>query len=210
MPPTSPTKSCARQSRRSGRHRRLDDRARRSSSTARLRLTTERNFAPSFSPSFARVSHLAARSRPTTASENRFEKICKIIGECRYGIHDISKTEPDPASGLSSNSICRLSLASSSGAKKFGARSQRIKEMPSSSHRTRSSLSAIHRPTIAGQDIHAHDRGRDGQVDRAGGDLGFVTRCAIRQVPGGRAIAIEYEKFATVIARRLRREAARS
>ena len=33
-------------------------------------------------------------------SENRFDKICKIIGECRYGIHDISKTEPDPLSGL--------------------------------------------------------------------------------------------------------------
>ena len=29
------------------------------------------------------------------AAENRFDKICKIISECRYGVHDISRTEVD-------------------------------------------------------------------------------------------------------------------
>jgi len=30
------------------------------------------------------------------ASQNRFEKICSIIMKCRYGIHDISRTEIGP------------------------------------------------------------------------------------------------------------------
>ena len=34
------------------------------------------------------------------ASEVRIEKIFKIIAGCRYGIHDISRTEPDRTSGL--------------------------------------------------------------------------------------------------------------
>jgi hypothetical protein len=29
------------------------------------------------------------------SADNRFDKICQIIKECRYGIHDISRTEPD-------------------------------------------------------------------------------------------------------------------
>ncbi|CDM60399.1 hypothetical protein [Rhizobium favelukesii] len=29
------------------------------------------------------------------AADNRFDKICRIVGECCYGIHDISRTEVD-------------------------------------------------------------------------------------------------------------------
>jgi hypothetical protein len=34
------------------------------------------------------------------AGDTRFDKIMRIIGECRYGIHDISRTELDPVFGL--------------------------------------------------------------------------------------------------------------
>jgi len=34
------------------------------------------------------------------AGEVRYDKICRIIKDCAYGIHDISKTELDPASNL--------------------------------------------------------------------------------------------------------------
>ena len=34
------------------------------------------------------------------AAENRLEKIFRIIGECHLGIHDISRTDPDPVHGL--------------------------------------------------------------------------------------------------------------
>ncbi|HVV93941.1 MAG TPA: hypothetical protein VHD15_11020 [Hyphomicrobiales bacterium] len=43
---------------------------------------------------------------PRCARENddggevRFDKICRIIADCPYGIHDISLTEPDRSSGL--------------------------------------------------------------------------------------------------------------
>jgi hypothetical protein len=47
-------------------------------------------------------SGFRARSALETddASENRFDKICNIIQRCRYGIHDISRTELDPESQL--------------------------------------------------------------------------------------------------------------
>ena len=31
------------------------------------------------------------------AADNRFDKICQIVKECRYGVHDISRTEADGA-----------------------------------------------------------------------------------------------------------------
>jgi hypothetical protein len=34
------------------------------------------------------------------ASEVRIEKIAKIIAACRFGIHDICRTEPDETTGL--------------------------------------------------------------------------------------------------------------
>jgi len=34
------------------------------------------------------------------ASEIRIDKIFRIIGEAKYGIHDISRTEPDPENRL--------------------------------------------------------------------------------------------------------------
>jgi hypothetical protein len=33
-------------------------------------------------------------------AQNRFDKICEIIADCRLGLHDISKTEPDRKSKL--------------------------------------------------------------------------------------------------------------
>jgi len=47
---------------------------------------------------FFRVrSGFRARSALETddGSQNRFEKICRIVGQCRYGVHDISRTEAD-------------------------------------------------------------------------------------------------------------------
>ena len=65
-------------------------------------------FSPDYHGYFEAIVFAVARSGFTArcARENddggevRFEKICRIIAESRYGIHDISKTEPDPGSGL--------------------------------------------------------------------------------------------------------------
>jgi hypothetical protein len=45
------------------------------------------------------------------AGEVRYEKICRIINDCAFGIHDISK--PSPMRGqVCRDSICRSSSAS--------------------------------------------------------------------------------------------------
>ena len=53
------------------------------------------------------------------ASQVRIDKIYNIIAECRYGIHDISRTELDENSGLPRFNM-PLELGIFLGAKKFG------------------------------------------------------------------------------------------
>ncbi len=53
------------------------------------------------------------------AGEIRFEKICRIIRDCGQGVHDISRTEPDPHSGLPRFNM-PLELGLFLGARKFG------------------------------------------------------------------------------------------
>ena len=128
------------------------------------------------------------------SSENRLEKICEIIGECRYGIHDISKTEPDADSGLPRFNM-PFELGLFIGAKKFGATKHRMKKcivFDSARYRYQQFIS-----DIAGQDIHSHGA----RVTRLIEQVPTWFRDEIRDpaVPGGRAIATEYERFTTVI-----------
>ena len=128
------------------------------------------------------------------SSENRFEKICKIIEECRYGIHDISKTEPDPASRLPRFNM-PLELGLFLGAKKFGGRSQRTKKciiFDSTPYRYQQFIS-----DIAGQDIDAHGGRAANLIEQVA--TWFRDEVRDPNVPGGRAIATEYEKFTTVV-----------
>jgi hypothetical protein len=86
-------------------------------------------------------------------SENRFEKICGIIAQCRYGIHDISRTELDEHSKLPRFNM-PLELGVFLGAKRFGRKSQKSKRciiLDKDKYRYQSYIS-----DIAGQDIHSH------------------------------------------------------
>src|SRR5438105_5993198 len=60
------------------------------------------------------------------ASEVRIDKIFKIIADCKYGIHDISRTEVTAASGLPRFNM-PLELGIFLAAKRFGAGRQRKK-----------------------------------------------------------------------------------
>jgi hypothetical protein len=128
------------------------------------------------------------------SSENRFEKICKIIEECCYAVHDISKTEPDPTSRLPRFNM-PLELGLFLGAKRFGGRSQRTKKciiFDSKPYRYQQFIS-----DIAGQDIHAHDDRLTTLIEQVA--TWFRDEVRDPNVPGGRAIATEHEKFTTVI-----------
>ena len=60
------------------------------------------------------------------ASQVRIDKIYNIIAACRYGIHDISRTELDKNSGLPRFNM-PLELGVFLGAKKFGRNEQKRK-----------------------------------------------------------------------------------
>lgn len=133
---------------------------------------------------------------PRCARENddggevRIDKICRIIRESRYGVHDISKTEPDKESGLPRFNM-PLELGLFLGARKFGGRSQSRKKaliLDREPYRYQAFIS-----DIAGQDIHAHG----GDFHRLIEEIAAWLRdeAGDPDVPGGRAIALEFKRF---------------
>ncbi len=129
-------------------------------------------------------------------SENRFDKICNIMRECRYGVHDISKTEPDVGSGLPRFNM-PLELGLFLAAKKFGDNAQRRKKciiLDRASYRYQQFIS-----DIAGQDIHSHG----GQIHKLIAEVSSWLRDEVPdpKVPGGKAIAREFHLFASDIPR---------
>jgi hypothetical protein len=130
------------------------------------------------------------------SSENRFDKICKIIAECRYGIHDISRTELDPGSNLPRFNM-PLELGVFLGAKRFGVGSQKAKRcvvFDRTRYRFQRYIS-----DISGQDIHSHE----GTAKRLIEELATWLRTQSRdpKVPGGRQMAAEFASFKRKIPR---------
>jgi hypothetical protein len=87
------------------------------------------------------------------AGEVRIQKIARIIRECRHGIHDLSRTELDPAINLPRFNM-PLELGIFLGAQMVGAGKQKAKNclvLDVEKYRYRNFCS-----DIAGQDIKAH------------------------------------------------------
>lgn len=125
------------------------------------------------------------------ASEVRIEKISRIIASCRFGIHDISRTEPDAITGLPRFNM-PLELGMFLGAKRFGRAEQKQKIcliLDVERYRYQSFIS-----DISGQDVSVHggDPARAIHVVR---DWLNTARPASVRIPGGRAIANRYEIF---------------
>ena len=88
------------------------------------------------------------------ASQVRIEKIYDMVADCRYGIHDISRTGLDEPLGLPRFNM-PLELGVFLGAKKFGIDEQKKKKcliLDSEQYRYQAFIS-----DIAGQDIKAHN-----------------------------------------------------
>jgi hypothetical protein len=124
------------------------------------------------------------------SSENRFDKICNIIKECRYGIHDISRTELDESSKLPRFNM-PLELGIFIAAKRFGARAHKVKRcivLDRQKYRYQKFIS-----DIAGQDIHSHETKLTILIEILATWLRNQSRD--RKVPGGRIIASEFSSF---------------
>src|SRR3954468_13862831 len=123
------------------------------------------------------------------ASEVRIDKITRIIQGCRFGLHDISRTDSDSVTNLPRFNM-PLELGLFLGAKRFGRGEQKSKTcliLDVERYRYQKFIS-----DIAGQDIASHD----GQVRRAISVvrdwLSSATPKFI-QIPGGAAIGTRYD-----------------
>lgn len=125
------------------------------------------------------------------ASEVRIEKIARIIEACKFGIHDICRTEPDGTTGLPRFNM-PLELGIFLGAKRFGRGPQRQKAcliLDVERYRFQTFIS-----DIAGQDIHSHGK-NPGQIIRVVRDwLSNATPSSIK-IPGPALIMKRYELF---------------
>lgn len=128
------------------------------------------------------------------AAENRFEKICQIINECRYGVHDISRTEVDGEPPLPRFNM-PLELGVFLGAKKYGGSKHRQKSciiFDRERFRFQRYIS-----DIAGQDIHAHNGDPSILIRELATWLRTHSRDA--DIPGGVAIADEFATFTVAL-----------
>ena len=123
-------------------------------------------------------------------SDNRFDKICRIIGDCKLGVHDISKTEPDSKTKLPRFNM-PLELGLFLAAKKFGDEQQSKKKcmiFDREPYRYQKFLS-----DISGQDVHPHA----GKPSQLIAELSAWLRAETKdpKVPGGVAINREFLLF---------------
>lgn len=123
--------------------------------------------------------------------ETRISKIFNIIADCRYGIHDISRTE------LNDHDLPRfnmpLELGMFLGAKKYGDRDQKKKTcliLDREPHRYQ-----IYISDIAGQDIRSHDNDEAVVIDMVRGWL--RNQSGRTTIIGGAEIRRRYEIFRT-------------
>ena len=157
-------------------------------------------FDPAYKPLFYAIVFTVIRSgfqvrcalETDDAGENRFAKICGIVKECRYGVHDISRTEADGDPPLPRFNM-PLELGLFLAAKQYGTGDQKKKRcvvFDRERYRYQRFIS-----DIAGQDIKSHD----GDETKLVVELAAWLRDQSRDpnVPGGRAIASELRTFMT-------------
>jgi hypothetical protein len=156
-------------------------------------------FSADYQPIFRAIlfAVYACRFRPRSAleeidsSDNRLGKIQRIIGESKFGIHDISNIELDPITKLPRFNM-PFELGLFLAAKAFGSNEQKDKValiFDSKSYRYRESLS-----DISGLDIGTHD----GSPDRAiRGVRNWLDSCrgGATSLPGGSYLVGKYVAF---------------
>lgn len=119
----------------------------------------------------------------------RIEKIFGIIQECKYGIHDLSRTD------LTGKSLPRynmpLELGIFMGCKRFGITGQKEKKyivLDSEPHRYRQFIS-----DISGQDILEHNNRFDEAIKKVRNWLASTSRR--KSIPGASHIIKLYQEF---------------
>ncbi len=124
------------------------------------------------------------------ASEVRLEKIMRIIGECTYGVHDISSVGLSSGTNLPRFNM-PLELGLYLGCKRFGGGAQHKKAcliIDSDPYRYRAFVS-----DISGQDIHSHKGSPALAIAEVRNWLANVSKT--KGLPGGAEIGARYARF---------------
>ena len=124
------------------------------------------------------------------ASEVRIDKVFNIIAECKYGVHDISRTEATAASGLPRFNM-PLELGMFLAAKRFGVGKQKQKVcliLDSTPYRYQQFIS-----DIAGQDIQVHRNSAQEAITVVRNWLRGVSGSTV--LPGGMEIYRRFQQF---------------
>ena len=125
----------------------------------------------------------------SNAGQARLEKIMDIIAQCRYGIHDLSRTEVNPQ-GLPRFNM-PLELGLDLGCRRYGPgrlAEKKLLVLDKTSHRYQRFIS-----DIAGQDIASHS-GKPSSLVRCVRDW-LSTESKSPQMPGGRYMFRRYGAF---------------
>jgi hypothetical protein len=122
----------------------------------------------------------------------RFDKIQRIIGESKFGIHDISRTELDLENNFPRFNM-PLELGVFLGAKRFGSRDQKNKNiliLDKEQYRYQAFIS-----DIAGHDIRSHANNVNDIISHVRNWLNDAS--GRKTIPGGRKIQTRFEIFKT-------------
>jgi hypothetical protein len=129
----------------------------------------------------------------------RIQKIIKIIDECRYGIHDISKADLDETSQLARFNM-PLELGIFIGAHHFAApksynRSKQYVVMDTEPYRYQKFIS-----DLSGQDIKAYGTDKEKQTETIIRQVrDFLRNSSRRQLPGSDYFNQRYKAFESVL-----------
>jgi hypothetical protein len=132
----------------------------------------------------------------------RIEKIYSLIGQCRLGVHDISRVERDALNDLPRFNM-PFELGLFLGARRFGTRSQSRKlclVLEAEKYRYQKFLS-----DIAGQDIRQHGNEPARAVGAVRDWLATSRPKAAKPLPGGAAIMKHYAEFEASLPEMLRK-----
>ena len=121
------------------------------------------------------------------AGEERLEKILRIIGGCRFSIHDLSRKEPDPVHGLSRFNM-PFELGLCLGAKRFSRREMTLLVMETAPFDYQKFLS-----DFAGRDIKHHENKPSRIIAHV--RTWLSAQSLKRSLPGGAALQKLYADF---------------
>lgn len=152
------------------------------------------DYAPTFQALVFTIFACGFRARSARevddGGETRIEKLYRIVEQCRYGIHDLSRTELDKVNGLPRFNM-PLELGIFLGAKRFGRPAQRLKRtlvLDVAPHRYEMFVS-----DLKGMDIQDHGGDPRRAVQRT---RDWLTNVSRRKIAGTALIVAAYERFA--------------